>query len=198
MSPRTPEQFEEIRQEKKQLILDVALKLFAQEGFHATSISMIAKEAGISKGLLYNYFDSKEALLIAIFDGAIDKVWRYFDPNHDGVLTNEEFFYFIHQNFQTLKDNIDYWRIYSVLAFQPSVLKLLGDNFSGTSNDYNKMLLDFFAKNSDKEPENEVLLLAAMLKGVSILYITSPGNFPVERLENTIIEFYEERLKIKV
>ncbi|HRW21852.1 MAG TPA: helix-turn-helix domain-containing protein, partial [Bacteroidales bacterium] len=63
MSPRTPEQFEEIRLSKHKLILDTAMKLFASSGYHNTSISKIAKEAGISKGLIYNYFDSKEDLL---------------------------------------------------------------------------------------------------------------------------------------
>ena len=63
MSPRTEEQFEEIRESKKNLIQEVALELFATRGYHSTSISMIAKEADISKGLLYNYFESKEELL---------------------------------------------------------------------------------------------------------------------------------------
>ena len=63
MSPKTSGQFKEIRADKKQLIIDTALNLFANKGYHASSISMIAKEAKISKGLMYNYFDSKEALL---------------------------------------------------------------------------------------------------------------------------------------
>ena len=55
MAPRTEQQFEEIRESKKKLILETALELFASEGFHTTPISRIASEAGISKGLLYNY-----------------------------------------------------------------------------------------------------------------------------------------------
>ena len=63
MSPRTKQQFEDIREEKRSLIMKVALELFAEEGYHNTSISKIASRAGISKGLLYNYFDSKEDLI---------------------------------------------------------------------------------------------------------------------------------------
>ena len=43
MSPRTPLQFEEIREEKRNLIMDTALEHFAREGFHATTINHIAK-----------------------------------------------------------------------------------------------------------------------------------------------------------
>ena len=61
MSPRTPQQFEEIREEKMTLIMDIALEHFANEGYHTTTINHIARHAGISKGLMYNYFESKEA-----------------------------------------------------------------------------------------------------------------------------------------
>jgi AcrR family transcriptional regulator len=67
MSPRTKIQFEEIRESKRRKILDAAVECFATTGFHAVSISDLAKHAGISKGLMYNYFSSKDELLKAIF-----------------------------------------------------------------------------------------------------------------------------------
>ena len=68
MSPRTPKQFMEIREEKKTLIMDVALEHFANEGYFTTTINHIARHAGISKGLMYNYFESKEELLTEIIN----------------------------------------------------------------------------------------------------------------------------------
>jgi len=52
-----------MRQVSEQAIKQAALELFAHHGYHSTSISQIAKEANVSKGLVYNYFDSKEELL---------------------------------------------------------------------------------------------------------------------------------------
>lgn len=53
----------------KQLnILQAALMLFALEGFNATSTSRIAKEAGVSEGLIFRHFGSKEGLLQAVLD----------------------------------------------------------------------------------------------------------------------------------
>ncbi len=60
------DRFEEIRYERKKQIMNSALHLFATKGFHQTSISSIAKHAQISKGLMYNYFESKDALLCEI------------------------------------------------------------------------------------------------------------------------------------
>lgn len=53
--PRTAEQLEHIRQESRERILSSALRLFARHGYAATSVRMIAREAGASLGLLYNY-----------------------------------------------------------------------------------------------------------------------------------------------
>src|SRR5580704_1281079 len=69
--PRKPEQYEEIREKSREKILSAALELFANKGYDATSIDSIAKKAGISKGLIYNYFESKKSILLAIFDDAM-------------------------------------------------------------------------------------------------------------------------------
>ena len=49
-------------------IIDAATRLFASDGFHATSTRRIAAEAGVSEGTVFNYFSTKNALLLAILD----------------------------------------------------------------------------------------------------------------------------------
>ena len=95
MSPRSSAQFEEMREEKKALIMNTALEHFSDYGFHATTISHIAKHAGISKGLMYNYFKSKEELLAAIINRSLDEIYRSFNPDRDSTLTPDEFENFI-------------------------------------------------------------------------------------------------------
>ena len=69
MCPKTVTQNKIIREERRSHILKVALNIFGDEGYHASSINRIAKEANISKGLIYTYFESKEDLLkTLIFD----------------------------------------------------------------------------------------------------------------------------------
>jgi len=50
-------------------ILDAATGLFASDGFHATSTRRIAAAAGVSEGTVFHYFNTKNALLLAILDG---------------------------------------------------------------------------------------------------------------------------------
>lgn len=49
-------------------ILEAAIRVFAERGFHRTTIRHIAKAAGVADGTIYNYFENKTALLLAMLD----------------------------------------------------------------------------------------------------------------------------------
>jgi AcrR family transcriptional regulator len=54
-------------EEKRRLILDAAVRVFARSGFHTSRVGDIAEEAGVAHGLLYHYFSSKDEVLETIF-----------------------------------------------------------------------------------------------------------------------------------
>jgi AcrR family transcriptional regulator len=66
--PRTEEANQHIREERRIQICEVALKVFARKGLTDTRIADIAAEAGMSQGLIYRYFASKEELFKEVFD----------------------------------------------------------------------------------------------------------------------------------
>jgi TetR/AcrR family fatty acid metabolism transcriptional regulator len=53
--------------DKRRLILDAAIHVFADKGFHHCRVSDVADEAGVAYGLVYHYFDSKEEILNTLF-----------------------------------------------------------------------------------------------------------------------------------
>lgn len=75
-------------EERKQEILDTAMRIFYEKGYEKTSIADIAKAIGVAQGLCYRYFPSKEAL----FDSAIDQyanelVSRFSFPSDNDNIT---------------------------------------------------------------------------------------------------------------
>lgn len=62
--PRTPKVVEDRREQ----IIDAAMRVFAQKGFTKSTNKDVAREAGITSGLIYYYFESKEALLKAVLE----------------------------------------------------------------------------------------------------------------------------------
>jgi AcrR family transcriptional regulator len=69
--PRSPEENEQVRQQRLDEILDASRRVFARKGLGATKIADIAQEAGISHGLLYHYFQGKEEIFLEIVEQSL-------------------------------------------------------------------------------------------------------------------------------
>jgi TetR/AcrR family transcriptional regulator, fatty acid metabolism regulator protein len=74
------------QEERRQQILDAAIRAFAKRGYHACRVSDIAEEAGVAYGLVYHYFESKEAVLEAVFR----QMWGMMLTAIDAVIASEE------------------------------------------------------------------------------------------------------------
>lgn len=205
MSPRTPQQYEGIREEKKNLIMNVALEHFANDGFHSTTINHIAKHAGISKGLMYNYFESKEALLTAIISRSLKEIYTYFDINRDGYLTTDEFEFFVRRVSVLLKEKNSFWRLFFQLLMQDDVREQFLNTFLDSKSLFNaakgenqelfvsdimKTIADYFvrkkeSKGPEYDPYLELNMFIITLKGFAITYVYM-GPDDEEYFEKTI------------
>jgi len=167
MSPKTPNKFYEIRLEKQTLIMDVALVLFANGGYFKTSIKNIARHAGISQGLIYNYFESKEELLMAIINRSMEEISQYLGPDKNSFLSEKEFETFIRKFFSLLKEKITFWRLLSQLLLQKDVreqflksktgsVKSTQVMYTNRSNTFllllSNMITDYFDRKKDRKP----------------------------------------------
>src|SRR6188472_2610773 len=66
--PRSPEDNQQLKDSRSIEILRAASRVFAKKGFAAAKISDIAREAGLSHGLVYHYFENKDAIFGAILE----------------------------------------------------------------------------------------------------------------------------------
>jgi len=190
MSPRTPDQFHEIRETTKQKIVDAALELFAEAGFHTTSISQIASKAGISKGLMYNYVESKEELLKEIVFEGIEYITQSFDPNHDGILTKEELLLFIDESFEQIKIHRNYWKLYFSIMMQAPIMTLFGEELMSKLGSYFLMISAYFQEQKYEDPVAEMRFFSAMLDGIAMNYVMDPEEFPLDAIKQRIIKMY--------
>jgi len=69
---RNAQQNQKMRDERRKQILSTSLKLFATKGLGATKIADIVQESGISQGLLYHYFRSKEEIFVELIRHALE------------------------------------------------------------------------------------------------------------------------------
>lgn len=68
--------------DKRKQILDAALKLFVEFGFHGTPTSKIAQEAGVANGTLFHYFATKDELIVALYSETKKEMSRYISENY--------------------------------------------------------------------------------------------------------------------
>jgi AcrR family transcriptional regulator len=90
---------------KTDLILDAAVKVFADKGYYGARVSDIAREAGIAYGLVYHYFKNKEDLLISIFrerwglfDQAVRKIMEEKDDPRQMISSIISFLFHTYKN----------------------------------------------------------------------------------------------------
>jgi len=192
MCPRTPEQFEEMRESRREQIMDTALELFAGEGYANCSIAQLAKHAGISKGLMYNYFESKEALLVSIIEDGISEILDHFDPDHDGVLTTEELEGFIEKIFSSIRENRQFWILYINIILQPRVKEFLeGEPFKNVMAQFGPMLVQYFTEMGFEDPALEMLTFSALIEGFGVLMVYA---YPGVELPDDLLNSYEKRV----
>jgi AcrR family transcriptional regulator len=63
--------------DKKQIIINSAIELFVELGFHGTATSKIAQQAGVANGTLFNYFKTKDELIISLYHTILEEMDGY-------------------------------------------------------------------------------------------------------------------------
>ena len=71
---RNPKQLRSI--DKKNRIIEAGYRLFAKDGYYSTNTAMIAKEAGVSTGIVYGYFRDKRDILVEVLNLYVNKVFE--------------------------------------------------------------------------------------------------------------------------
>jgi AcrR family transcriptional regulator len=177
MAPRSSEQFQTIREESTRRIVEAALTLFAEHGYAGTTIRMIAKEAGISLGLMYNYFSGKEELLRAIFQQGRADIGASFASAGEGEAALR-IGRLLAASVEIAVANRRFWLLFHALRMQPSVLAGLAPELAGWTQQVVAHLRGMVEQAGSEEPETDARLLFAMVDGIVQHALLDPGGYP--------------------
>jgi AcrR family transcriptional regulator len=185
--PRSEQQLEHMRAESRARILTSALRLFAQHGYAATSVRMIARDAGISQGLLYNYYDGKEELLRAIFEQSMRDVQESFELAAGGTTPGEQIERLVRSAFSIVRENLSFWRLTYQLRMQPGVLEGLNDEVRVWSEEIRFQLEELLRAAGAASPAVEARVLFASIDGAAQHYALDPDHYPIEEVATALI-----------
>ncbi|WP_349730075.1 TetR/AcrR family transcriptional regulator [Peribacillus frigoritolerans] len=188
--PRTPEENDRIRQASKEKIRAAAMELFMKQGYYATSISDIAKKAGISKGLLYNYYKGKEELLSEMVVARIKEVVEVMEEAFTFNTPREQLEHIVNGAIDNIHKKPEVHRFYLHLQTQPEADEDL-IKYSHLIIEENARQFEFqckiFESMGEKEPRKRSLYFSSVLQGIMLMISTYKQGFPVEEIKNQII-----------
>ncbi len=180
-----------MRERSEEKILTTALELFATKGYKNTSISEIAKKADISKGLMYNYFDSKQALLRAIITKAVndghDLVKHAMEDYSAPILELE---HLVLDTFEHVKNNFQYWKLLTSLAHQQDILASVQDLMEEQKKWGIEKGIELFTKLKSPNPMQSAFLLGAAMDGIMLHYIHTGDEYPIDAMAKSLIETF--------
>lgn len=157
--------------EKQISILNSALKLFATEGYASTSTSKVAKQAGVSEGLIFRHFKNKEGLLDAVMEQSRESAKQMManvimtsDPKE--LITK-----FLELPFNIPEAQYEMWRLTYALKWQM-------DSYDDSFNQPLKLALNnAFEKLGYGDPAAEVEILLMLMDGAATAFLLhEPDN----------------------
>lgn len=184
---RTPSQNQALREMTRQRILAAGLKLFSRKGYGETSVQDLAREAGLSQGLLYRHFTNKAALLRALMQQSMDDVRLTFTAAK-AETKGDPLRRLVTEAISLLQAHREAWQLSYAIRMQSAVLKTLARDFEGMREEIAVFLIQLFAQRGSTNPQVDAALFFAQLDGLCQHYAMDPKHYPLEVLAHAWLD----------
>jgi AcrR family transcriptional regulator len=197
MCPRSSEQFAELRQRSRTAILDAASELFARKGYAATTTEEIARHAGISKGLIYNHFPSKEAILEVLLE-SLTEVTLGLPALRGGTVEErlDALITVIRSWFHEIRTNPALVKLGIQFHNDPEMIRIARKRQDAMIATYLETFSSLFSELGSNDPDAETFLLGAVMDGIGLNYHAMPDAVPLHRIEALLIRYYSSLRRV--
>lgn len=178
----------DVSEQRRNQILDAAMQVFARLGFHKARMDDVAREAGVSKGLLYWYYKNKDALIAAILDRIFSWELRDLEAVHKMEGTAVERLRELTRRVVAEIERIAFlmpiaFEFYAIAGRRPEVREALQRYYTR----YRALLADILRDGvaagefrPDLNPDETAVTIIALFEGLVLLYALTPQemDFP--------------------
>jgi AcrR family transcriptional regulator len=171
-------------------ILSAAVDLFAKQGFHDTSIRQIALAAGVSKGLTYNYFRSKEELLTAIVHQSSQDMFKMADTLATATDHQLALQQFLASYGHALRSHQDHLRFQLSLLFQPGLRELVSPAFEERARRLLAACEAMFRNAGAVHPTLIARRFISELDGIALHHLTVFPDLPLDVMLQQVFDNY--------
>jgi AcrR family transcriptional regulator len=183
--------FQEKREQSINKLAAVALRLFSEQGYEATSIRTIASEADMSLGLLYNYFKSKDELLEEIFRRGIQDIQDLFKQPLEKSNSSSEIERHIRQTVKLLKEKKDFWKLLHGIRMQSAVVRHLMADMNAQTALIENQIRSNLVEAGIPFPDLEAKLLFASIDGMAHHFLLYE-HYPIDDVATLLVMRYKK------
>lgn len=172
---------EDLSEERQQQILEAAIRVFAEHGFHDARMEDIAKESGLSKGAVYLYYKSKDAIIATLLRTMFTWMMRGFRTTIEGGGTATER---LQAMMGMFADEVDRMAVampillefYALAARQASVREFFAHVYEEFRDDLANLIREGIENGKFRavDPEEVALTFLALTEGLTLIWAMNP------------------------
>lgn len=196
MSPRSVDLNRSMRLEAAERILAAAEQVFARRGFFAATTDDVAREAGVSKGLVFNYFKTKDDLLEAILESHLDRTLRVWEDDPPAGEAPEMLAEIFDRTVAHVAERVESYRLYYSFLFQPGgspALQRATDRLKTRVSAHYESITRAIRKHGIRNAAARAVLFQAAVNGVVQFILLQPElvrhprEFPLKTMREQLV-----------
>jgi len=195
MSPRNAALSEQMRADAAARILRAAAQVFSQKGFWSSTTDDVARAAGVSKGLVFNYFKTKDDLLEAILREHLEASLRVWSEDPPAGSPEDQLRDLFDRTMQHAVEHTDAYRLYFSLLYQPGASPALARVVAEVKEEVERhyaMLAKIFRTAGAKNAKARAMLFQASLNGTFSFLLLQPElfsdpKFPLKTIRDQLV-----------
>jgi AcrR family transcriptional regulator len=192
VAPRSAETSSRMRVASRRRIVAGALEAFAKRGFHGASMSEVARAAGVSKGLAYAYFRSKEDLLRAALEYRLDRLLSVVEGLDRHRTPQAKLAALIDGLLAEVQADPAAFRLYLGLTLQQPTpqLRAAFARVEARVERYLRRLNALFVELGSREPRVDAVLFRSALLGICVRVARASENIPIKALRARLLRLF--------
>jgi len=184
-----------VRKGSKKEILEAAIRVFAKAGYHGSSIQDITKEAGVSKALFYHYFKSKRDLLVIFAKKRLEDFFPLAEGMKKIADPEERLVFLVDFVLDELRSKTEKLRFINMLYLTEDGVAAIHEAMKKYEKQFAKifsMERQLFLELGFSDPDMEATYMRSLLQGISLEYMLSPSDYPLEEVRKKVLSRFNE------
>lgn len=172
----------------KEKIIVAARKVFSEKGIHCSSLGDIAKEAGVAKGTLYYYYQSKDSLVFEVMDQGIGAILNRLSTAGGEIHLSA----LARKLLEDMTSNRELCQIYFHLLQESFRNPAMKERFQKKYHEWRKWARDILRKHKVGDSEELSTLFIAALDGICLQWLVEPNAVDIEKLSLSLVNLLKK------